>query len=291
MTKTGSRKTTDSETNQALESLLKALQGDHSHEVLGLFLKDQAQNVFPKDQHTLQWLTERIGRKATTRLVGVLADLPCFNCKDGSLGCDNCEDVGGFKIKLICESCLSLGRLPCDFCGGTGLASIDFLPVGLRLAVFAVRLENAEKQIEASLKGPIAQPSKEDAAGAFRDCIDLLFNLNRQISVLESSVGVTKDMIKVPQDLKRQISKITRKAVRTAIKGEKRLGEIVETIAIVCKMQSENEEKGSEMQKLAIARANFYSSLLSSKPWFAGTYLEHLFLNEAAKKLIVNKGS
>jgi ATP-dependent Lon protease len=66
-------------------------------------------------------------------------------------------------------------------------------------------------------------------------------------------------MIEVPRKLKRQISKITRKAVRTAIKGEKRLGEIVETTATACKLQAENEEKGSKIQKLAAAHTNFYS--------------------------------
>jgi len=43
------------------------------------------------------------------------------------------------------------------------------------------------------------------------------------------------------------------------------------------------------MQKFVAARTKFYSALLNARPQFAGTYLEHPFLNEAAKRLIPNK--
>jgi len=291
MTKTGSRKTTAPKTKQALESLLKELQRGNSHELLRLFAKDQACEIFPKGHDTLKWLTNNMGKKATSRFISALARLACFNCKGGFRKCENCDGAGHFDHEMVCESCLGLASVSCNFCGGTGLASVDFIPIGLRLAVFAVRLENAEKQIAALLKKPITSTIAEESARAFSDCVDAIFNLNKQISMLESAVGVAKDMIKFPRRLSHQVSKITGKAVQFAIKGQKRLSETIAYMIGVCELQAKKEVKGTKTYKLAVARKKFYSSMLNSTPCFADTYLEHASLNEAAKKLIVNKGA
>jgi hypothetical protein len=291
VTKTGARRTTDSRTNEALESLMKALQAGHSHEALELFLKDQACEIFPKGHDTLKWLNDNIGKKASTRLIGAFACLACFNCERGLRECENCDGAGHFDHDMVCESCLGLRSTSCDFCGGTGLASIDFIPIGLRLAVFAVRLENAEKHIADLFKEPITSSSTQDPDGAFGNCVDVLFNLNRQISVLESAVGVSTDLIEVPDGLSKRVSRIKHKAVRVAINGEKGLAQTVARMVGACDLQARNAKEGTETGKLARARKKFYSSLLNSKPPFAGTYLEHISLNKAAKRLIANKGS
>jgi hypothetical protein len=291
MLKKRSRKATDSKTNQALKSLVKALERGHRHEALELFLKNQAHDVFPKGHDTLKWLTRHIGNKASARFVEALASLACFDCKKGLRPCENCDGAGHFDHEMVCESCLGLASVSCDFCGGTGLASIDFIPMGLRLAVFAVRLENAENHIAALLKKPIVSTPTENPAGAFGDCVDGLFNVNRHISVLESAVGVTHDMIEVPRSLSHRVSQITDKAVRTAIKGEKRLAETVAYMVGLCELQAKNEKEDRKTRQLAGARKKFYRFMLTSTPPFAGTYLEHIALNEAAKKRIAKPGS
>ncbi len=278
-------------TKQALESFLKSLQQGHNDEIVQLFLENQARNLFPKGGDTLKWLTDNIGKKGVTKTVVAFARLACFDCKEGLRPCENCHDAGHFGHEMVCESCLGLASIPCDFCGGTGWASIDCIPLGLRLAVFGVRLESAEKQVESILKKELLHLSEKNAVQVFKECIDLLSDLNRQISVLESTVGIARNMIEVPSNLKGQMSKITRKCVIIAIKGEKKLGEIIETMIAACKLQSESEEKGSKMQKLAAARTKFYSSLFKSTPRFSGTYLEHPLLNEATKIVIPNKDS
>jgi hypothetical protein len=187
---------------------------------------------------------------------------------------------------MICETCLGFTSVSCDFCGGTGLASIDFIPSDLRLIVFAIRLENAGKHIAALLKKPITSTPTDGLARTLDDSIDALFSLNRHISVLESAVGVTKDMIEIPQGLENQVSKITDIAIRIAIKGEKRLAEIVSCMVSVCESQVQNETEGENTQKLTKARKKFYTSLLNSTPRFTGTSLEHSALNEAAKKFV-----
>jgi hypothetical protein len=57
----------------------------------------------------------------------------------------------------------------------------------------------------------------------------------------------------------------------------------------VCELQAKNEVKSTKICKLAVVRKKFYGTLLNSRPRFAGTYLEHIILNEAAKKLFLNK--
>jgi hypothetical protein len=284
-TKDTSSDSPEAKTRQALESLAEALREGRSQEALELFLKDQARDIFPKGPNTLKWLTDNIGKKASKRLMGALACLACFNCDRGFRKCESCNGAGHFDHEMICESCLGLGSISCDFCGGTGLASIDFIPIGLRLAVFAVRLEIAEKQIADLMKEPVTSSPTQDPEAVFSDCVDALLDLNRQISVLESAVGVTADLIKVPGSLSRRFSRITRKAVRAAVKGEKRLKQTVACMVAACELQVKNEKEGTEMGTLTRARKKYYSALLGSKPPFVGTHLEHISLNEAAEKL------
>ena len=276
-------------TRQALDSFLKTLKQGQNDEIVQLFLKDQAFNFFPKGGDTLKWLTNNLGKKAATKTVLAFASLVCFNCKEGLQSCKNCNGTGHIDYEMVCESCLGLTKTPCDFCGGTGWASIDCIPPGLRLAVFSVRLEIAEKNIESILEKQLPKLSQENATAVFNKCADLLFDLNRQIGVLESTVGITRSLIKVPDNLKRQVSKITRKCVPIALRGEKKLGAIIETMVAACKLQKEDEEKGSKMHKFAAAQMKFYGRLFDTRPRFAGTYLEHPFLNEAYKKLMPNK--
>ena len=270
-------------TKQALDNFLKTLKQGHNDEIVQLFLKDQAFNFFPKGGDTLKWLTNNIGKKAATKTVLAFASLVCFNCKEGLQSCKNCNGTGHIDYEMVCESCLGLTKTPCDFCGGTGWASIDCIPPGLRLAVFGVRLEIAEKNIVSMLETQLPKLSNEKATAVFNKCANLLFDLNRQIGVLESTVGITRSLVKVPVNLKKQVSKITRKCVLIALRGEKKLGEIIETMIAACKLQKENEEKGSKMHKFVAAQIKFYSELLITRPRYAGTYLEHPFLNEAAK--------
>ena len=275
------------EQKQALELILGALRKGDPDKVLRLFLREQAQNLFPDDRRTLEWLARTIGRRPTARLVSVLAASPCFNCEYGLVGCDNCEDAGHFDDEFICESCLGLGRLPCDFCGGTGLASIDFMPLGLRLAVFAIRVKNAEKQFERLLQVPM--PSAQCAVRAFNRRTDFLFALNRQISVLETTVGVVRNFVKVPHSLKGRVTRIANEAVRISLRGENKLASTVEAMLGACRACTESNEKGSKAYKLAVARMKYFGSLLQMHPRFKGTYLEHPFLSEAAKKQLQKK--
>jgi len=277
------------ETRQALGSLVEALHEGRSQEALELFLKDQACEIFPRGPDTLKWLTDNIGKKDSTRLIGALTRLACFNCERGLRKCENCNGAGHFDYDMVCETCLGLGSTSCDFCGGTGLASIDFIPIGLRLAVFAVRLENAEKQIEGLLKESKTSSPAQDPKAASSDCVDALFNLNRQISVLESAVGVNADLIEVPSGFSKRLSRITRKAVRVGRKGEKRLMQIIACMVVSCELQAKNTKESTETGKLARARKKYYSSLVNSKPPFAGTSLKHMSLTEAAKKLKSNR--
>lgn len=290
-TETVSSKLSHSNTEQALDYLTKSLQEGSGYETVRLFLEEQAHNLLPRGGEILEWLTNKIGGKATKQLVAAVAGLRCLNCEKGLLPCDACADGGRLGYDMICEPCLGFGEVPCDFCGGTAQASIDFIPAGLRLPVFAVRLGNGEKRIGELLNCHIEPVSKEHAGRTFDECVALLFDLNSQISVLESAVGVAKDMVEVPRKLRKRVSGVIHQSLRLATKGEARLVEIVETMVLASKLQRDYAEEGSKTGRLAAARVEFFGSLLTAMPRFAGTYLEHPLLNEAAKRLAANKGS
>jgi hypothetical protein len=135
------------------------------------------------------------------------------------------------------------------------------------------------------LAEPTTSSSAQDPKAAFSDCVDALFNLNRQISVLESAVGVSADLLEASNRLSKRLSRIARKAVRVGSKGEKRLMQIVACMVVACELQAKNTKESTERGKLARARKKFYGSLVNSRLPFAGTYLEHMPLTEAAEKL------
>ena len=285
-TKNSSSNSISPEKRQALEYLVNALRDGDPDEVLRLLTHEQAQGLFPKGEYTLKWLADKIGRGATASLVSILAGIPCFNCEHGLVGCDNCESAGDLGKELVCESCLGLSWQPCFFCGGAGLASVDFIPLGLRLAVFAARVKNAEKNIEDMFASPMPVPSDKAPAIAFSKCVDLLLSLNRLMAVLETTVGTSADMITVPPSLKGRITRMRNEAVRMASTGKARLREIIQTMIRACEMQSQEKKADSSMRKLAKARAQFYRSLLVAEPCFRGTYLEHRLFNEAVARQV-----
>jgi hypothetical protein len=161
------------------------------------------------------------------------------------------------------------------------------MPLGLRLAVFAVRLKNAEKRLDELLQIPM--PSAQSAAAAFSKRAELLFALNREISILQTTVGVAGDLVKVPRNLRGRVTRITNEAVRIAAKSTSRLSVTMEAMLQACKLCVENTPKGSNAHKLAEARVDCFGSLLETDPPLKGTYFEHPLLAKAADQLMQKK--
>ena len=279
----------DSQIQYALQDLVKQLERDDADKAVRLFLQDQTRNLFPKSGDVLEWLTKNAGKNTTKKLISACTHFSCLNCKKGMMRCKNCDGTGHFGYEMVCEPCLGFGSLSCDFCGGTGWAAIDFVPEGLRPVVFASRIKIAERRLTKLLKKQPPRPSQKEATRVFNECKHLLLNLNRQISVLETAVGITKEIANIPDKLEEQTYKLRTLSINAGLKGKRRLGKIVQSMTTGLKFYADNQRKDSKMYQLAKARASFYNSLLKSAPEFTGTYLEHPFLNEAAEKTIFKK--
>ncbi len=286
---TKSKDLSDSQIQYALQDLVKQLERDDAAKAVRLFLQDQTRSLFPKSGDVLEWLTKNAGKNTTKRLISACTHFSCLNCKKGLRRCKNCDGTGHFGYEMICEKCLGFGAVSCDFCGGTGWAAIDFVPEGLGPVVFASHIKIAEKRLTKLLKKQPLRPSRKDAIRVFNECKHLLLNLNRQISVLETAVGITKEIANIPDNLEEQTYKLRTLSINAGLKDKRRLGKIVQSTTTGLKLYANNQRKDSKMYKLAKARASFYNSLLKSSPKFTGTYLEHPFLNEAAEKTILKK--
>jgi hypothetical protein len=110
-------------------------------------------------------------------------------------------------------------------------------------------------------------------------------DLNRYIGVLENTVTSKSELAKSRYWPQNKINKIVISCIQSAVDAERKAREIVKHMVQVARTQAENSEEDSDAQKLAAVRADFYESLLDSSNVFAGTNLEHPFLDEAINKL------
>jgi predicted transcriptional regulator len=253
---------------------------------INFFLQNQATGLFPKGQKVISWLIETIGKNATLKFIICFATQPCFNCSKGLLKCDVCNGKGYYGDEMICESCLGLHMKPCNFCFGAGWCTIDFVPPGLRFAIFIERIKITEKKIKDLLVKKLPKVSNRNVSKTLKEYVRYFFELNKQISVLETTTGITKQLVKASttEKHKKQLSEITRKCVRTALGLKRRLDQIARQIATLSKMEAEHHKPESKLYRFMTTRAtSLRSQFLSSPPW-ADTYLEHALLNKAVAK-------
>jgi hypothetical protein len=252
-----------------------------------LFIKEQTLVSLPKDADLSEWLIKTFGKDNTKKLITAFAHAPCLNCKKGLQPCENCDGSGHFKHEMICEPCFGLGQTICNFCGGTGWATIDFVPPGLRFVVFVDRLKIAATKAKAFLD----KPQREATSEALAEHVKTLVDLNRQISILEGVISVPMQIVQSAHVPMPHNSEIMHTSVSIAIKSQKKLWEIVRAMAVAAQTDAENHDKESKTHQLSVKRADFYSSCLASSPPFTGTFLEHPLLNKIIMKLDSGKST
>ena len=218
---------------QAIKAILRELEHGDAAAAIRLFIKEQTLVSFPKDADLSEWLFKTIGKENTKKLVTAFAHAPCLNCKKGLQPCEGCDGSGHFKHEMICEPCFGLGQTICNFCGGTGWATIDFVPAGLRFVVFVDRLKIAATKAKAIL----GEPKKEGASISLAEYVKLLVDLNRQISILEGVISVPMQIVQSAHVPMPHNSEIMRTSVSIAIKSQKKLTEIVRAMAVAAKTE------------------------------------------------------
>ncbi len=268
-----------------VNAIVKKLKQGKGIEAMSLVAEGQMHHILSSTPNLPKYLVELMGKKMADKLIGVFVHSPCPFCKKGRATCENCEGHGHMKHEMVCLDCLGFGLVKCDFCDGSGWSSIDSIPAGLRALVLYQRTKVAKTRIKKILVRPVPNVAQYKPVVILKKCAQLLMDLNRYIGVLENTITGQNELAKSRYWPQSKVKKIVISCIQTAIDAERKAREIVKHMAEIARTQTEKPDEDSDTKKLAAVRAEFYESLLDSSNVFAGTNLEHPFLDEATKKL------
>jgi hypothetical protein len=192
---------------------------------------------------------------------------------------------------MVCIDCFSFGLVKCNFCDGSGWSSIDSIPAGLRPLVLYQRTKAAIARTKKMLSKPMSDVSKRKPIIILERYAQTLMEINRYLGVMENTLLAKDELIKSRFCSESKTRKIVASCIRNACNAKKRAREIVEYMAKTTQSQAKNADQKSDAQKLATARAEFYKSMLDSSNIFAGTNLEHPFLDEAIEKTVAKSAT
>ena len=281
----------DDRVEKLVHAIVEKLKRGKGLEAMSLFAEGQMHHILSSTHNLPKRLVELMGKKMADKLISVFVHSPCPFCKKGRVTCEDCDGHGHIDHEMACIDCLSLGLIKCDFCDGSGWSTIDSIPSGLRALVLYQRTNVAKTRIKKILVRGVLNVARYKPVIVLKKCAQLLMDLNRYIGVLENTVTSKNELAKSRYWSQNKVKKIVISCIQTAIDAQRKAGEIIKHMAQVARTQAENPDGDSNAQKLAAIRADFYKSLLGSSNVFAGTNLEHPFLNEAAKKLGMKKDS
>jgi len=275
----------DDRVEKLVHAIVEKLKSGKGLEAMSLFAKGQAHHILSSTPDLPRRLVELMGKKMTDRFIALFVHSPCPFCKKGRVTCENCDGHGHIEHEMVCTDCLSLGLIKCDLCNGSGWSTIDSIPAGLRALVLYQRTKVAKARIKKILVRQVPNVARHKPAIILKKCAQLLMDLNRYLGVLENTVVGKDELSETRYWTKSKVKKIVISCIQTAIDAERKAREIVGHMAKMGQNQAKNRDKDISAQKLAAIRAEFYESLLESSNIFAGTNLEHPFLDEATKKL------
>ena len=178
--------TLNSKVPPLVEEMLAHLENGRIVEAAKLFLTGQAGGIFPPDHNLPEKLVQTIGKKATSRIIIAFAHYPCPFCKKGRSKCPDCKGHGHINYDMICDRCLGIGVVRCDFCDGSGWMAMRDVPEGLRITVFTMRAQTALKRLKLIFAEPLPPPSKNKPLIALKKFARLLVKVDRYMGVLEN---------------------------------------------------------------------------------------------------------
>ncbi len=282
--RTRARQKRDGQRARLLQSVVNELERGRGTRAAQLFRDGQAHDLFPTGNGLARWLIKSIGKEATGKLVDAFAQFPCFYCKRGLEPCEACDGHGAIAGPMICEACAGLGVARCEFCDGSGWVTNNVVPPGLRLIVLAERVNRARSHIETALQKPVPKNVSADPVKDAKRCAKQILEVNRQMGVFENAVEVSKELLRTHPSSKEKLAKIVGLCCRAAVEAQVRVRELTKQMSVCSKAQAETVDDDATVRKRAEKGAAFYESLATSKT-FAGTTLEHPYLQQAATKL------
>jgi hypothetical protein len=267
-----------------VEKMLAHLKNGRFIKAAKLFLMGQASGILPSDHTLAKRLAKAIGKNATNRIIFAFAHYPCPFCEKGRLKCRDCQGHGHINYDMICDRCLGIGVVRCDFCDGSGWMAMRDVPEGLRVTVFISRTRTALKRLKLIFAKPLPRPSKNNPFANLQKSAQLLINIDRYMGVLENALVMAEKLRTSKPQFKNRINKIAHLCIEAATGGKKYVHAIIDCMAVSSQFEIELTKKGSQRYNLAKKRMEFYRNLLGKSDTFVSLSDQHPFLEKAIKK-------
>lgn len=249
-----------------------------------LFFKAIQNHLIPDLRDPLPWCCKVLGRENTEHAMKALATWPCPVCKKGFEQCDLCDGSGWSGPDMLCETCIGLGVVPCQFCGGSGLSTLESIPDTLKSTVIGIRVRMAAKHIKI-FQGRINNSDrKSDTLESTKKPSETLLILNKLLSRLEDCIDETKQIKPVHPRHRFLAAKISTECVKAGLGGKRLMAQVLQEMIMAQESRlkdSQTNESTRTRSKLCI---EFYQTLVNSDLRFRGTLLEHPILDRAIER-------
>lgn len=261
----------DEHARKLFQSVLRAIEAGRSAEAVHQFVQALSHDTNFKRIDLPPLLTRALGRAQTDALIEAFAEHPCMVCKRGLLLCEECDGTGAFRGGRVCDKCIGLGAANCDFCGGSGWITYNYVPNGLQAAVVLARCKLALTETQELLDAPLP-----GADGATRKQLaQHLLRLNRMLGAFNDALGVARH----PPDTGPASDTVLKRVETVSWNAARKLDRRVRQVLLLLEEQARRAGARGTDDGLGERRADYYHRLAQS-PDFIGTSLHHVYLRE-----------
>lgn len=281
--------TTRNSLKKQIETIRQKIQfySTHGDEegIARLFVRAVQNHIIPDFKDLLPWCFKALGREYTEHVIKALAAWSCPVCKKGLEQCDLCDGSGWSGPDMLCEMCMGLGLIPCQFCGGSGLSTLESIPSGLRLTVVCTRARLTAKHVK-TVKSKLNDPGREpDTTNSTRKPGETLLILNKLLSRLEGCLDEIKQTVPIHPRHRFLAAKVLSECAKAGVMGKKLIRQILQEMIKAEESSMRAPQANEAIRALSRLRIDFYQELLESGLGWQGSPLEHPLLDRAIQRI------
>ena len=252
--------------------------------LIRVFLKAVDRGNIPFHIDLVPWCMQQLGHTATQRLIKALATWSCPTCDHGLDPCQLCDGTGWSLPDVVCESCLGLGVVPCEFCGGASVSTLETIPEGLRPAVVAARIDIALNRLQTLKQDLKILSSSTKPKRHLKQYQQILLLSNELLALLESSLDEIRSISLMTSRQRALIQKLQRLCVKTGSALERLVQGILQQMIKIEILRMRQHPGDTEQRTASQSRIECLQALLRTHPHYEGTFLQHPRLEQAINK-------
>ncbi|MGE0482073.1 MAG: hypothetical protein AB7Q17_16550 [Phycisphaerae bacterium] len=267
----------DEHARKIFQSVLRSIEAGRSSDAVHQFVQALSHDTNFKRIDLPPLLTRALGRAQTDALIEAFAVHPCMVCKRGLLLCEECDGKGASRSGRICDKCIGLGAANCDFCGGSGWITYNYVPNGLQAAVVLARSKLALAETRALLDAPL--PGASGGGAVRKQLAQHLLRLNRLLGAFNNALGVAQHPPDTGPAADAVLKKVEAASWEAARRLDRRLRQVLLRLEEHARATVSRGADGEQGER----RADYYHKLAKS-PDFTGTSLHHVYLRELHRR-------